>query len=90
MVVQVVQDVLPGFRIKDPACRLIECSGGFCVNNCTNSLHVDYKGRSMNGLGAGDNAKLPSGADGEADFLVSRSAWRDPHDGDFNDNALTS
>lgn len=88
------QGVLPGFFLKDPACRLKECASGLCFHNCQGARHVDYKARSMAGLGAGDGADLPSGE--PADFLSQASqqasqrafANQDPHDGDWDDRQL--
>ncbi len=91
------QSVLPGFRKKNPDCRLHECADGFCSHNCPTEFVVGYNGRAMNGLGAGDGAHLPSGIPGEAggsdDFLAGRTQWParqlpDPHDGDFDDERL--
>jgi hypothetical protein len=91
------QSVLPGFRARDPKCRLTECADGFCSHNCPTEFVTRYDGRAMSGLGAGDGAHLPSGEPGEAgdpdDFLAGRKPWParqfpDPHDGDFNDDRL--
>ncbi len=82
--------VLRGFYLKDPTCRFIECNSGMCAHKCAGSRHVDYKARSMEGLGAGDGAHLPSGD--KPDFLSQSQSWKDepkdPHDGDWDDRQL--
>lgn len=64
--------VAQGFLVKDPACRLLECNSGMCAHNCEGAHRVDYKGRAVAGLGAGDGAHLPSGV---PDFLQGVQAW---------------
>lgn len=68
-----------GFRVKTRGCRLIECNGGICMNNCPHALHVNHLGQAGIGSGAGDGAYLPSGEPGAQggpdDFLVGVTAW---------------